>query len=124
MASYKHDAHQALGDCIATLEIGKIILNKASGNVWRASLMTTDKTKALDLIKNELYFVQTSFYYGNQTLLFCETFVCEHPIYKWAKCFDLKHDPDIYLKMNVQDLKEAMGKKPKFIRTSDITNTL
>ena len=111
----KHDAHQALGDCIATLEIGKIILNKAP-NVWRASLMTTDKTKALDLIKNELYFCTDEFYYG-KSVAFCETFVCEHPIYKWAKCFDLKHDPDIYLKMNVQDLKEAMGKKPKFIRT-------
>ena len=40
----KHDAHQALGDCIATLEIGKIILKKAP-NVWKASLMTTDKKK-------------------------------------------------------------------------------
>ncbi len=111
----KHNAHQALGDCIATLEIGKIILNKAP-NVWRASLMTTDKTKALELIKNELYFCTDEYYYG-KSVAFCETFVCEHPVYKWPKCFDLKNDPDIYLKMNVQDLKEAMGKKPKFIRT-------
>ena len=111
----KHDAHQALGDCIATLEIGKIILNKAP-NVWKASLMTTDKIKALDLIKNELYFCTDEYYYG-KSVAFCETFVCEHPVYKWAKCFDLKHDPDIYLKMSVQDLKEAMSKKPKFIRT-------
>ncbi len=111
----KHDAHQALGDCIATLEIGKIILNKAP-NVWKASLMTTDKIKALELIKNELYFCTDEYYYG-KSVAFCETFVCEHPVYKWAKCFDLKHDPDIYLKMSVQDLKEAMSKKPKFIRT-------
>ncbi len=111
----KHDAHQALGDCIATLEIGKIILKKAP-NVWKASLMTTDKTKALELIKNELYFCTDEFYYG-KSVAFCETFICEHPVYKWAKCFDLKHDPDIYLKMNTQELKEAMGKKPKFIRT-------
>ena len=111
----KHDAHQAIGDCIATLEIGKIILSKAP-NVWKASLMTTDKTKALDLIKNELYFCTDEYYYG-RSVAFCETFVCEHPIYKWAKCFDLKHDPDIFLKMSVQDLKEAMSKKPKFIRT-------
>ena len=111
----KHDAHQALGDCIATLEIGKIILNKAP-NVWKASLMTTDKIKALELIKNELYFCTDEYYYG-KSVAFCETFVCEHPVYKWAKCFDLKHDPDVYLKMSVQDLKEAMSKKPKFIRT-------
>ena len=111
----KHDAHQALGDCIATLEIGKIILKKAP-NVWKASLMTTDKSKALELIKNELYFCTDEYYYG-KTVPFVETFVCEHPVYKWAKCFDLKHDPDIYLKMSIQDLKQAMGKKPKIIRT-------
>ena len=111
----KHEAHNAVGDCIATMEIGKIIFNKAP-NVWKASLMTTDKIRALEVIKNELYFCTDEYYYG-KTVPFVETFVCEHPVYKWAKCFDLKHDPDIYLKMSVQDLKEAMGKKPKIIRT-------
>ena len=33
------------------------------------------------------------------------------------KCFDLKHDPDIYLNMPVKDLDEAMKKNPKFLRT-------
>ena len=44
----KHsDAHSALGDCIATMEIAKIIFKKAP-NVWTASLLTTDKNKTLD----------------------------------------------------------------------------
>ncbi len=112
----KHsDAHSALGDCIATMEIAKIIFKKAP-NVWKASLLTTDKNKTLEIIKNEHYFCVDEYFYG-KTRPFVETFVCEHPVYKWAKCFDLKHDPDIYLNMSLQALKEAMRKQPKFLRT-------
>ena len=32
-------------------------------------------------------------------------------------CFDLRHDPSIYLNMSIQELIVAMKKQPKFIRT-------
>ncbi len=109
------DAHSAIADVIATLGIAKIILNKAP-NVWKASKLTTNKDETLKLIKNEMYFCTNEYFYG-KSRPFVQTFVCQHPKYQWAKCFDLKVDPNIYLKMNIETLKESMTKKPKFLRT-------
>ena len=60
----KHDAaHSAMGDVLATIEIAKL-LNRKAPNVWKAALMTTNKDKSLELIKNELTFCTDFFYYG------------------------------------------------------------
>ena len=109
------DAHSAIGDVAATIGIAKIIANKAP-NVWKASLLTTDKNQTLDLIKKEILFCTNEYFYG-KSRPFVQTFVCQHPNYQWPLCFDLKHDPSIYLKMSLQDLTVAMKKQPKFIRT-------
>ena len=109
------DAHSAIGDVAATIGIAKIIANKAP-NVWKASLLTTDKNQTLDLIKREILFCTNEYFYG-KSRPFVQTFVCQHPNYQWPLCFDLKHDPSIYLKMSLQDLTVAMKKQPKFIRT-------
>ena len=109
------DAHSAIGDVVATLGIAKLIKDKAP-SVWKASLMTTEKNKTLEIIKNENYFCTNEYFYG-KSRPFVQTFVCQHPVYQWPKCFDLKHDPDIYLNMPVKDLAEAMKKNPKFLRT-------
>ena len=109
------DAHSAIGDVIATVGIAKIIYKKAA-NVWKASQLTTNKDQTLEIIKKEIYFCTNEYFYG-KSRPYVQTFVCEHPTYKWPKCFDLKHDPAIYLKMNKAELKEAMAKNPKFLRT-------
>ena len=112
----KHnDAHDAIGDVVATLGIAKIILKKAP-NVWRASQLTTDKNRALKIIEKELYFCTNEYFYG-KSRPYVQTFVCQHPKYQWPKCFDLKHDPNIYLDLSTQALKEEMKKNPKFLRT-------
>ena len=109
------DAHSAIGDVVATLGIAKLIAKKAP-NVWKASLMTLDKNEALKIIKNELLFCTNEYFYG-KSRLFIESFVCQHPTYQWPLCFDLKHDPNIYINMPIQELTTAMKKQPKFIRT-------
>ena len=109
------DAHSAIGDVIATLGIAKLIAQKAP-NVWKASLMTLDKNKTLELIKNEVYFCTNEYFYG-KSRPYVQTFVCQHPQYQWPLCFDLRHDPNIYLKMPIQELTIVMKKQPKFIRT-------
>ena len=112
----KHeDAHSAIGDVIATLGIAKIIFKKAP-NVWKASQLTTNKDETLEIVKKELYFCTNEYFYG-KSRPYVQTFVCQHPKYQWPKCFDLKHDPKIYLKLSRADLKEAMSKNPKFLRT-------
>jgi len=109
------DAHSAIGDVIATLGIAKIIAKKAP-SVWKASLCTTNKDETLKIIKNELYFCTNEYFYG-KSRPYVQAYVCQHPRFQWPKCFDLKHDPQIYLDMPVADLKVAMGKNPKFLRT-------
>ena len=108
------DAHSAIGDVIATAGIAKIIAKKAP-NVWKASLLTMDKNQSLELIKNEDYFCSNEYYYG-RSVPFVQTFVCQHPQYQWPLCFDLKHDPNIFLKMSQKELTAAI-KKYKFLRT-------
>ena len=109
------DAHSAIGDVIATLGIAKLIAKKAP-NVWKASLMTLDKNQTLELIKKETYFCTNEYFYG-RSRPYVQTFVCQHPQYQWPLCFDLRHDPNIYLKMPIQELTSVMKKQPKFIRT-------
>jgi exodeoxyribonuclease-1 len=109
------DAHSAIGDVVATLGIAKIIAKKAP-SVWKASHLTTNKDLTLDIIKKELYFCTNEYFYG-KSRPYVQTFVCQHPKYQWPKCFDLRHDPNIYLKMPVAELKVEMSKNPKFLRT-------
>jgi exodeoxyribonuclease-1 len=109
------DAHSAIGDVIATLGIAKIISKKAP-SVWKASQLTTNKDSTLEVIKKELFFCTNEYFYG-KSRPYIQAFVCQHPKYQWPKCFDLKHDPSIYLDMPADALKVAMGKNPKFLRT-------
>ena len=109
------DAHSAISDVVATLGIAKIISKKAP-SVWKASLLTLDKTESLKLIKKESYFCTNEYVYG-KSRPYVQTFVCQHPKYQWPLCFDLRHDPKIYLTMPIKELAAAMKKNPKFIRT-------
>ena len=116
MNGIKHnDAHSAISDCLATVEIAKL-LNKTAPNVWKASLMTTNKDKTLQLIKNELTFCTDFFYYG-KSFPFVLTFVCEHPQWGYPMCFDLKMDPKYYFNLSLNELKKEFKKTPKVLRT-------
>ncbi len=109
------DAHNAIGDVVATLGIAKIISKKAP-NVWKASHLTLDKNKTLEIIKNEKLFCTNEYFYG-KSRPYVQSFVCEHPVYAWPLTFDLKHDPSQYVDLSLNELAAAMKKQPKFIRT-------
>ena len=116
MNGIKHkDAHSAISDVLATVEIAKL-LSKTAPNVWKASMLTTSKDKTLQIIKNELTFCTDFFYYG-KSFPFVLTFLCEHPQWGYPMCFDLKEDPNYYFKLEKTQLKKALNKTPKVIRT-------
>jgi len=116
MNDIKHDdAHSAMGDVLATIEIAKLLSKKAP-NVWRASLLTTNKDKSFKLIKDEQLFCTDFFYYG-KSVPFVLTFVCQHPQWGYPMCFDLKADPLYYFKLSLNELRKELDKKPKVIRT-------
>ena len=116
MNNIKHDkAHSAMGDVLASIGIAKL-LNKKACNVWKASLMTTNKDKCLQIIKEETLFC-TNFFYGGKAIPFVLTYLCQHP-WNYAFCFDLKADPSYYFNLSIQELKkEIFYAKPKVMRT-------
>jgi len=116
MNDIKHnEAHSAIGDVLATIEIAKLLSKKAP-NVWKASLMTTNKDKTFQLIRDEQLFCTDFFYYG-KSVPFVLTFVCQHPQWGYPMCFDLKADPNYYFNLSLQALKKELDKKPKVLRT-------
>ena len=116
MNNIKHDkAHSAMGDVLASIGIAKLLYKKAP-NVWKASLMTTNKDKCLQIIKEETLFC-TNFFYGGKAKPFVLTYLCQHP-WNYAFCFDLKADPSYYFNLSIQELKkEIFDVKPKVMRT-------
>ena len=116
MNNIKHDkAHSAMGDVLASIGIAKLLYKKAP-NVWKASLMTTNKDKCLQIIKEETLFC-TNFFYGGKAKPFVLTYLCQHP-WNYAFCFDLKADPSYYFNLSIQELKkEIFYAKPKVMRT-------
>jgi len=116
MNNIKHDkAHSAMGDVLASIGVAKLLYKKAP-NVWKASLMTTNKDKCLQTIKEETLFC-TNFFYGGKAKPFVLTYLCQHP-WNYAFCFDLKADPSYYFNLSIQELKkEVFDVKPKVMRT-------
>ena len=116
MNGIKHDkAHSAMGDVGATIEIAKL-LKKNAPNVWKASLVTTNKDKCLQIIKDEILFC-TSIFYGGRAVPFILTYLCQHP-WGYPYTFDLKADPSYYFNLSTQALKkEIFDVKPKVMRT-------
>jgi len=115
MNNIQHDnAHDAMGDVIATLGMAKIISEKAP-NVWKSSLMTMSKQEVMDLVRKEKLFCMNEYFYG-KARPFVVSYVCDHPSYVWPVCLDLKNHPEDYFNMDNASLKEAMKKSPKIMR--------
>ena len=116
MNGIKHDkAHSAMGDVLATIGIAKI-LNKKAPNVWKASLLTTNKDKCLKIIKQEKLFC-TNFFYGGRAVPYVLTYLCQHP-WGYAFCYDLRNDPSYYFNLSSKELeKEIFDSKPKPMRS-------
>ena len=109
------NAHDAIGDVLATIGIAKIIADKAPA-VWKSSLMTASKAEVNTIVQNEKLFCFNEYFYG-KARPFVVTFLCFHPKYNWPQCFDLKEDPQTYFNMTMENLKDAMKKSPKIIRS-------
>ena len=106
-------AHDAMGDTKATLELAKIIKNKTN-NIWKESISNKSQSFLLQYISENPFCYIDSFF-GKIKIYFL-SFVGEHPIYKWAICFDLKKDPEEVIKMSDEDLKNYLEKSPKVVK--------
>ena len=106
-------AHDAMGDTFATLELAKIIKTKAN-NIWKETISSKSQIYLSQLISDNPFCYIDSFF-GKIKVSFL-SFVGEHPIYKWAICFDLKNDPAELINMSNENFKDYMEKSPKVIK--------
>lgn len=109
------NAHDALGDAIATIKLAEII-NIQNPRLWEASLLTSTRESTEKEIDNNKLFCITETFFG-KIMPFVVSFVCYHPIYKWAQCFDLKNDPEDFINLTQNSLEHFMSKSPKIIRS-------
>ncbi len=108
-----HNAHDAMGDVDATIEIAKI-LQKKSDKVWKAGLKNNNKIDVDNyLIQNNIVCIDE--YLFGKFNVHAVTYVCKNQ-FNYPQCFDLLHDPLDYIDMSIKDLKVKMKQKPKLIK--------
>ena len=112
-----HDnAHDAMGDVIATLELAKKIKSNA-GEVWDALVAYKKGDDIGKKFFNEDFVCYQDLIFG-KIYNFAATFVCFHPVYgkSWLCAFDLKHDPRPLFDLGFSELKQALFSTPTKIR--------
>lgn len=111
-----NDAHDALADVTATIGICKIIKNKFP-EFWDYSLKTSSKTGVSDILENSNIICHHESYYG-KIYPYVTTYLGKYINRNNSEiniCFDLKKDPEDYLILDKNDLKELM-KNDKILR--------
>ncbi len=109
----KHNAHDAMGDVEATIEIAKILKNKAQ-NIWQSGLSNSNKIEVDNFILKNDIFCMDEYFFGKFNS-YVVSFICKNK-FNYAQCFDLIHDPIDYFDLSIKDLKSKMKLRPKLIR--------
>jgi exodeoxyribonuclease-1 len=113
MNNIMHNAHDAMGDVIATIEIAKILSKKAN-NIWKSGVNNSNKIEVDNfLMKNDIVCMDE--YFFGKFNSFAVTYICKNQ-FNYPQCFDLVHDPIDYIDMSMKDLKAKMKLRPKIIR--------
>ena len=113
---HDHTAHEALSDVLATLDLARLIRDRAP-DVWQAMVRATTKKFVTGYVRRELIFTLSESHFGH--------------IYSWIvtlcgqnperdiqlAVFDLFFDPKDYLSLTVDDLVRVLSDNPKPIRS-------
>ena len=110
------NAHDAIGDVMATMELAKKI-KKSAPDLWNSFLIYKNGDELGKKIFNEDFFCYQDFMFG-KIFNFAATYVCFHPVYgkSWLAAFDLKHDPRPIIDLNFSEMKSALFSTPTKIR--------
>ncbi|HVX47867.1 MAG TPA: exodeoxyribonuclease I [Candidatus Saccharimonadales bacterium] len=101
------DAHDALSDVLATIEVAKLI-KKNQPKLFKWLLDTRAKRVVAELVEAKEPFVYTSGKYSSEYLHTTVTVrLGQHPERDAALIYDLRADPTPFLKMSVDELAEA-----------------
>ena len=108
-----HNAHDAMGDVEATMEITKILQKKAN-MVWNSALYNSTKIDVDNFLINNNIVCMDEYFFGKFNT-HVVTYLCKNH-FNYPQCFDLLHDPVDYFDMSIKDLKIKIKQRPKLIR--------
>lgn len=109
------NAHDALSDVIATIEMAKLIKVKQP-ELFEYLFQHRDKRATKEIVLKNEPFVYTSGRYGSEFLhTTVATLLTKHPDQDAAIVYDLRHDPTPFIDMSVDELVGAW----KFTRDPD-----
>jgi len=109
------DAHEAMSDTQATLDLARMIRNGAP-EVWEALYAARSKPSALAFMEREEVFCATNMRFGQSSILATRIGANpENP--SEVAVFDLTHDPAHYLDIARGDMPSLLRTTPRPIRT-------
>ncbi len=108
-----HNAHDAMGDVEATMEITKILQKKAN-IIWNSALNNSTKIDVDNFLINNNIVCMDEYFFGKFNT-HVVTYLCKNH-FNYPQCFDLLHDPVDYFDMSIKDLKIKIKQRPKLIR--------
>ena len=91
------------------------LIRKNAKQIYDQSFNTTSKHKVSNILEKERIFTTTFYYYG-KARPFLVTYLCDHGEYKWSIVFCLEQDPENFIKLDVNSLKEELKKPGKWAR--------
>lgn len=112
------DAHDALSDVLATIEVAKLIRQKQP-DLFEWLLDHRGKKAVAELVEAANPFIYTTGKYSSQYLhTSAAVRLCKHPDQAAAFVYDLRFDPAPFLKMSVDELTEAwqFSKDPEAVQ--------
>ena len=113
----KHEgAHGALADSRAMLSVAKKVYEK-SNSVWKCSLLTLSRADSTKVIAKNKMFCQLQWFYGRLRKYLVHHFTFHPKFEAWSQCWDLRWKPEDYFKLDHENLKKALTKSPKILRS-------
>lgn len=108
-----HDnAHDALSDVMATMEVCKLIKEKCS-DVWESSLKTLSKQDVHEYLDQDKIFCASRWFRGKEYTNGL-AYLTVNPTYQnQIYCFDLKIDPELIFDLDKDELKKLFKGKNK-----------
>ena len=106
--------HSSAGDVYATAMLAKMIKERVP-QLWNSGLKIAHKSEAKSFIEKNKIVSHVAYFYG-RARWFSNKFLFYNN-FDYARCWDLKTNPEDYLKLNYQELKKELNKTPKVIRT-------
>ena len=109
------DAHDALADVRATLELARL-LRKCSPEIFEQMLRNASKKNAIEFMKIQHYFCSTSFNRGRQATHLVSAIATKPNDDGQMAVFDMAHAPSAYLNASVEQIRELMNGPDRVIR--------